>query len=293
MSDKLETEEVVEEVVDESKPTDDREEILEGIADDLKAVVPEEDVVEGKEEVEDSDIPDEFTSVALEANFTKDDIVEFAAGRSNEELLELIPSIQDAMKGDEEEEEEEKVDEEVKSGEKLSVEDAADVKALVQAGIKEEMAPVLKMLEDQKKVDKERSDEELGRRTNELFDKAGEEFSVFGKFSELPRFPSGKLKGQLVPNSPEVKARSEVFDDARIFMNAGLSTEVAMSKAIALYKGTHLETEVKRGVIKDLHRQSKRLSGARTAKTTKKVFTDDREEILDGIRQDMKAMGLE
>ena len=282
-----------EKVEEEVSPTDGREEIIEGIAEDVKANAGEEPVAAGSEETADVDIPDDFTAVAEKAGFTKEEIVDFASGRTNEELTELIPGIEDALSEDEEDDPEVTEPDAADEVAKVSPEDAADVSSLVAAKVKEEMAPVLKMLEDQKKVDKDKSDEELGRRTHELLDKAAEEFPVFGKFDELPRFPSGKLKGQLVPNSSELKARSAVYDDVAVFLQAGRSIEDAMSKALAAYKGEHLETEIKRGMIRDLHKHSQRLSGARTAKVTKKVFTDDREEILDGIRQDLKAAGMD
>ena len=130
-------------------------------------------------------------------------------------------------------------------------------------------------------------------KASKFLDDAAKEFPVFGKTDELPRFPSGRLAGQLIPTSPEMKARMEVLRYADSFIGSGADVDDAMAKALATYKGLHLEKESHRKVIRDLKNHEVKLSGARTGKETKRKYVDSRDEIIDEIRQMQRAAGIE
>jgi len=129
-------------------------------------------------------------------------------------------------------------------------------------------------------------------RASKILDDAAKDFPVFGKTDELPCFPSGRLKGQLIPTSPEMKARMEVLRYADAFMATGADIDDAMANALATYKGLHLEQESQRKAIRDLKSHETKLSGARVGRETKKKYADSRSEIIDDIKQMQAAAGV-
>ena len=128
---------------------------------------------------------------------------------------------------------------------------------------------------------------------SKILDEAYKEFPVFGKTDELPRFPSGRLEGQLITTSPEMKARLEVLRFADAFMGKGADIDNAMTHALATYKGLHLEKESQRKAVRDLKKHQTKLSGARVGKETKKKHADSREEIIDDIKQMQRDAGID
>lgn len=272
----------------EVKPTDVREKIIDGIKEDLASAASATDTKPETKSVTSDDIPKEFTEAAYKAGFEEDDVVDFARGRTDDELKELIPLFQEAL-AEEDEQEQEKPAAEPKTETKETV----DLKDQLKAELLKELAPQFEEVERFKQEQKNHRDAMIGQRTNELFDKAAEEFPIFGKTEELATFPVGKLKGQLVPNDPAVKARTEVFSNAKLFLQAGRSIDEAMENALALYKGKHLTKELERNMIKNLNRHSEQLSGPRTSKVLKKTYSDSREEIIDYIQELQRAAGVD
>jgi hypothetical protein len=109
----------------------------------------------------------------------------------------------------------------------------------------------------------------LVQKASQMFDEASKEFEVFGKTDELPTFPDGRL----VPNSPQLKARSEVWKYASVLHKSGVDFDEAMSVSMNAFKGKNLATDVKRSVIKDLKKNESRLSGKRTSHESQNVAT--------------------
>ena len=140
-------------------------------------------------------------------------------------------------------------------------------------------------------------EEQSARQTVEtaskIFDDASEKYPVFGKTDELPRFASGRLSGELITTSPEMKARLEVLRYADTFMKTGDGIDDAMTKALGTYAGLHLEKESKRNTIRDLKNHETKLSGARVGRETKKKHANTRDEIIDDIAQMQRAAGID
>ena len=182
--------------------------------------------VSGNDKDEDkdgADIPDEFTEATIKAGWTEEDIRTFASDYSDEELLEMIPSLTtDSVKTDETEEKSEKTEEKVED----SQEDEKTKKLLERIEALEK---------GQGKSQKEKEEQELiGRvqRAHQIFDEASKEFDVFGKTDELPKFPDGKL----ILTSPQMKARNEVWDLADLLRRSGMDFDKAMSVSLNSYK---------------------------------------------------------
>jgi len=307
---------------DDIKPTDDTKEDKEGffastmkyIRDKIKSGDKD---TESDDDVEatlsGADIPDEFSNAAESLGWSGDEIIKFASkGNSgkpytDEELVEMIPDLLAQLEEDEEgdlkDDGQDKVSKPDGAG-KTKDEDGKGKSKL--AEIPDELREQLKKeiidelgLGDVKDEIKSLRDERQTReeamvliRANELFDNASKEFEIFGKTDELPKYPAGKNKGQLIPSSPAFKARSEVFGDALAFMSHyKMNVDEAMAKAISTYAGKNLKDSVKRSVIKDLKSHEKNLSGSRTSKEMRKNYSSKREEDIDFIRGLQEASG--
>jgi len=151
--------------------------------------------------------------------------------------------------------------------------------------LEEKFSTTLEEINKFKAHQEEQSSKQAVETASKIFDEASKEFPVFGKTDELPRFPSGRLAGQLIPTSPAMKARLEVLRYADAFMLHGADIDNAMANALATYKGLHLEKELERKQVRDLKSHETKLSGARTGRETKKKYADARDEIIDDIRQ--------
>ena len=275
----IETEQVQEEVVD----TETQEEIKDGETKEAEEKTQEVSDEEAKkstiskigdmvknfvsgtsetEEKEGADIPDEFTEAASKAGWTNKDIEEFTADYEDDELLEMIPSL--TTDSVETEKTEEKKPETKKA--EVKVEDSQE---------DEKTKKLLERIEALEKVQgksqEETEQQELaGRihRAHQIFDEASKEFDVFGKTDKLPKFPGGKL----IPTSPQLKARNEVWDLASLLNKSGMDFDKAMSVSLDAYKGKNLVKDVKRNVIKDLKKSEKRLSGKHTSHESASVI---------------------
>lgn len=240
-------------------------------------------------DLEGTDIPDAFIDAASEAGFSDEEIREFAKNRNDDELLELIPYLQEPK-----EKAEDKADapKEPKVGTGQAGE--PDKKALtdeIRQQVLSELAPQLEQVEKMRAEVEQREREHVLSTANRMFDEVSKEFPVFGETKNLPTFPVGRLKGQLVPNSPEMKARSEVFQRASAFLKAGQPIEEAMADALCWWKGKHGGKEMERKMVRDLKKHETRLSGTRTGKEIKKTYDSVRDEMIDWIKQAQAASG--
>jgi hypothetical protein len=215
----------------------------------------------------DDDIPDDFTSAMQAAGYDDESIIAFAAtgnnGKpySNKELLEMIPSL---VKADSAEADDpaEKTKDAAPDGDAVQNDEEEDEDSQEDEKLKQLHDRIAELEKAQGIRDERSKQEELesfAGKASDLFDKASEEFEVFGKTDSLPTFPNG----QLIPTSPQMKARNEVWNLANSLKEAGMGDDEALSVSLNAYKGRHLATQTKRNVIKDLKKNERRLGGKR------------------------------
>lgn len=238
--------------------------------------------------------PKEFVEAAEADGWTADDIAEFAADKTDEELLELLPSLI--------EEEEVDIEEEEPAEEPAKEEKSEDIEAL-KSSMKEELlkevlaelGPKFETLDDFKQDQNRRQIFNDLATADKILDGASKDFPELGEYEKMPKFTTGSRKGQLIPTSKEFKARAEVFDMAVALRSAGRSNsmEDAMADALAWYRGKHGQKQTERKVIRNLKAHEKKLSGARTGKETKREYNSTRDEVIDFIRQQQKALGTD
>lgn len=298
--------------VDITKQSDGEfmEETVGFIKDTQKAILGEDDSdVTSDSDTDDSriipelrgtDIPDAFSDAAEAAGMSKDDIIAMADRHTDEELMDKIPELEAALKSvDENKEEKNKKD--AKQDDKQNKDDSKDidpelVKSVtekISKQLEEKFGTTLEEINKFKANQEEQSNKQTLDRASKILDEASKEFPVFGKTDELPKWPSGRLKGQLIQTSPEVKARLEVLRYADAFISQGADIDNAMANALATYKGLHLEKELERKQIRDLKNHEQKLSGARVGRETKKKHADTRDEIIDDIKQMQREAGVD
>lgn len=275
---KTEIQDVQTEQISQTEQTEQTEEeskksIVGKIGDMLSAA--KERITGGNNDEQGDEIPDEFTEAARKMNWSDEDTMSFAAGLqknekgewieveggkplSNEVLLEMIPSLTgaDAAKADETAGTTEIQEETVEK----KVEDSQEGEELKQA-----LTRIAALEEKQGISEKESAEEEQAsfvNKASDLFDKVSEEFEVFGKTDDLLKFPHN---GQIIPTSPQMKARNEVWDIAHQLKEAGMPGDKALEFSLNAYKGAHLAIETKRNVIKDLKTREQKLGGKRVS----------------------------
>lgn len=237
------------------------------VDDETGEATQEDDKTEGE------GIPDAFTEAALKNGWTESDITEFASEHSDDELVEMIPYL-----AAEEKPESEKKAQETASKKEQETGKESEAKKDESEAIKELRKEIDGLKKGREKDDVVRKAQEqvaLMETVDKAFDEADEKVGIFGKSKELPRFPAGPKKGQLIPTSPAFKARSEVWDIATTFVEAGNSPKEAMTKALTWYKGEHLDKEVERKYIEKLKRSEKKLSAKRQGKETQKTYANE------------------
>ena len=84
---------------------------------------------------------------------------------------------------------------------------------------------------------------------------------MFGKTDDLPKFPDGRL----IPTSPQMQARLEVYGTAQQLKEAGMPGDEALELSLNAYKGANLAVETKRNVIKGLKKNEQMLGGRRSS----------------------------
>lgn len=292
------TEEVQEETVEEETspeieetPQETEEKEKEGLFAKLKNIVSG-----GKEEQEEEaveeDIDSAFTEAARKAGWSDDQIVKVAAGLTNEQLRQAIPSISSA--------EPEEIKEEEK--EELSVPDDIDdklkpfVQQITEALDAKYQEEINSLKESLGQVEQDKFIKEHVNRANSadsFFDKVSEDFPVFGKTEELMRFPDGTPNaGQVVPVGQAFEARNEVWKTACMFENTGMPFKEALTEAFNWFKGRGMEKEIHKQVVKDLKRNEQRLSPRRSSKETAKKYGSASEEAADVVLQAARAAGV-
>ena len=250
-------------------------------------------------ELADTGIPREFSDAAEAAGMTPEEIIKLGNRNTDEQLMELIPSLVDAVARLKEPDKDDNTKEDTKK------ETQDETTKIEQEKIEQEVAERIEKqlaekygtsLEEIKQLKADRESEKAYRNFDFAMNKIdglSKEFPVLGKMEELPKFESGALKGQFIPTHPAVKARMEVVKYADAFISTGQTIEDAMDNAIATYKGKHLTKELERNLIKDLKNHESNLSGPRTSKVTRKTYASSREEMEDEIRQMQRAAGVD
>jgi len=294
-----EIEEEVQEEVKEEKEVKEEEKEVNSSGDeeeDKKGIMEKimSKVFKGKPPIEEDEvkeeegelISEEFITAASKLGWTDEDITAFAADYSDEELNEMIPFL--SVEEPQQEKAPVKEDEKLLQEDKPNKKESEELKAMRQelADLRKEFGAV-----KEDKAVKERLD--LGRRVDDIFDRAGEKFKVFGLTEELPRFPAGPRKGEAIPTSSAFKARSDVYGVAAKFMAGGDSVEDAMAQALDWFKGKNLEVDVKRNLIKELKRNEKKLSAKRMGKEAVKVYEDEDDRKAAVVREAARKRGIE
>lgn len=258
----------------------------------IKREVLGESDTETKDE-EGSDIPDAFTNACLEQGWSEDEIREFAADLDDAALLTLIPEMldKDVSKQDKSES---GVDQTKQEGKLKLPADAAKTDPTNEelVIVKKELAEIKEMIgkrDDERSV---REEEAMIKTVNQVFDEANKDFEIFGKTEEILKYPAGPKKGQLVPTSPAMVARKEVWAKATPFIQSGIPVKDAMEIALTWYKGANLEKDVQRNLIKDLKKHERKLSAKRSGKETVKTYENEDERQADVVREAARKVGV-
>ena len=255
---------------------DDGEKMVQGVIDEVLGT-------EEKKEEEGTDIPDAFTKACKAEGWTDDEIKEFAQDLDDKDLLaELI--IEEKEEPAKQETKEEKSKPAEKSGDEPTNKELAE--------LKKELAEVKASIGEAKEARDTKDDEAMVQTVNQVFDEANKSFEIFGKTEELLKYPAGPKAGQVVPTSPAMKVRQEVWDKAAPFIKGGVPVKEAMEFGLTWYKGEHLEKDVERKYIKDLKKHETKLSAKRVGKRTVRIFEDEEErkaEVVLEARRKAKA----
>ena len=222
------------------------------------------------------EISDEFVTAARQMNWSDEDTMAFASGqrqndkgewvasdddipRSDEQLKEMIPSLlgEDFAKADETSDMTGETESETKEEEAEDSQDGEELKQL-----REDVADLKERLGVREIESKETEKANFNQRASDLFDEASKEFEVFGKTDDLPKFPHN---GEVIPTSPQMKARLEVYGMAQQLKETGMSGAKALEFSLNAYKGANLKVETQRNVIKDLKKREQTLGGKRVS----------------------------
>ena len=282
------TEDLETEEEEEKEEEQDGEGVVKGILAKLGIGKKSEEESEETEE-EGEFIPEEFVKAAKATGWTDEEIEEFASEYSDEELIEQIAFLEAETQGSVSESEKEAA---VSEPEPSKLTENADVQELVKqikAEVTAEFEAKFGKLTEQ---DEQRQAQDTLERISRSFDNASKEFEIFGKTDELPRFPAGQRKGQLIPTSPQFKARSEVYDHANLLMSTGQPVEEAMDLALMAYKGKYLAADIKRNMVKDLKRSEKKVSARRSGKEAVKTYVDEDDRREDVVKQIARKAGV-
>ena len=243
------------------------------------------------ESEEGSDIPDAFTNACLEQGWTQEEIVEFASGLEDDELLQLIPFMMEENEQEAPESAEGQTKQEGKPKPPEATAKESAEKAEI-AALKKELEDIKKEISESKKDRTAQEEVAMMNTVNQAFDEAGKDFEIFGKTEELLRYPAGPKKGQLVPTSPAMIARSAVWDKAEPFIRNGMPVADAMEVGLTWYKGANLEKDVHRKVIKDLKKHETKLSAKRSGKETVRTYESEEERKADVVREAARKAGV-
>ncbi len=278
-------------VDDTPNSSGEKEESGAEVVEKIKKEVLGEAGTETKKE-EGTDIPDSFTNACLEQGWTEEEIKEFAADLDDAALLSLIPELSGK---DEKQEKSEPGKGQAKQEVKVEAADGTAKKEPTNeelALVKKELAEIREQISEAKKDRATKEEEVTVQTVNQVFDEVSKDFEIFGKTEELLKYPAGPKKGQLVPTSPAMTARSEVWDKAVPFIQSGIPVKDAMDIALTWYKGAHLEKDVQRNMIKDLKKHEKKLSAKRSGKETVKTYESEEERQAEVVREAAREAGI-
>lgn len=212
----------------------------------------------GDEDTDMTDVPDEFTKAARALNWSDEDTIKFTEEYTNEQLIEMIPSLLGEAPAKAEKTSDKTKETKSETKTKVDTNSQEDDK-LTQA------LDRITALESERDGRSEKSAAEeqasFNQRASDIFDEASKDFEVFGKTDDLPKFPDGRL----IPTSPQMKARLEVYERAEQLKEAGMPGDEALELSLNAYKGANLSVETKRNVIKDLKKREETLSGKRVS----------------------------
>ncbi len=245
-----------------------------------------------EKEEEGTGIPDAFTNACLEQGWTEEEIKEFASDLDDAALLELIPELLDK---EERQNKSEPGKVQAKQEAKAKAADDTAKKEVTNeelAAIKKELAAIKESIGEADKERTTKEEEAMIQTVNQVFDEANKDFEIFGKTEELLKYPAGPKKGQLVPTSPAMSARKEVWEKAAPFIQSGIPTKDAMEIALTWYKGAHLEKDVQRNMIRDLKKHEKKLSAKRSGKETVRTFESEEERQAEVVREGARMAGI-
>lgn len=279
---------------DETKETN---ETRVGVIDRIKNIIKgKADDIADVDSKEGTDIPDEFTEAAIKAGWTEKEIEEWTSDYTDDELREyaedlILPS-EDSDKSEQLSKKEgdtqqkvEKKDNKVKDDEKDSEAKDEEIRLL-----KERLDKVEKG--QKKSTDREAEDKliSMASRATKLMDEQSKKFEIFGiyeggKPNSMPRFPDGRV----VPSSPQMKARNEVWGLALSLEKTGMDFDTALSTSLNAFKGKNLAKDVKRNLIKDLKKSEKRLSAKHSSHEQVKTGLSG----VDVIKEVQKKHGLD
>jgi len=243
-------------------------------------------------EEEGKDIPDAFTNACLEQGWSEEEIREFASDLDDAALISLIPEILDKEeKQDKSEPGKDQAKQEVKA---KAADDAAKKEPTNEelAIVKKELAEIKEQIKGASEERDAREEEAMLQTVNQVFDEVSKDFEIFGKTEELLKYPAGPKKGQLVPTSPAMVARQDVWDKAAPFIQSGIPVKDAMEIALTWYKGKNLEKDVQRNMIKDLKKHEKKLSAKRSGKETVKTYDSEEERQAEVVRAAARKAGI-
>lgn len=153
------------------------------------------------------------------------------------------------------------------------------------AKLEKQIADLLAEKEKGKEIDEQVEFDGMVQTATSMMDEASKSIEVLGTFKDLPRFPDGSI----IPSSPQMKAREEVWGVAYALQQTGMDIKKAMLVSLNAYKGQHLEKSVHQKVVKDLRSNAKKLSPKRTTKEQ----TEEYESGVDVIRATARKHGIE
>ena len=282
-TEKIETEDIQESEQQETKEqkTEEKEETRESVVSKIGKMIKGHFSDEEKTQEESVSIPQQFYDVAQSLGWTDDEIMDFTLedGKSlytNEELLEMLPVLTGENSSEEEQISDKDTTPEPTKDKVDNSQDDEKIKKLL-----ERIDALEKAQGERKEEDEQQELFNFVNRASKMFDEMSKEFEVFGVTEKLPKFPDGRV----VPNSPQMKARQEVWDVGTKLFNSGVDFDTAMSIAIDAYKGKNLGKTIERNVIKDLKKREKKLSGKRVNHESTKM-AESGPELIKKILED-------
>lgn len=136
---------------------------------------------------------------------------------------------------------------------------------------------------------KQREDARRYEIASELFDNNAEAFPEFGTTAKLKKDSDGNI----VLDSPEIKARDEVYQVAEMFQNKNGGTfSAAMAEALNWHAGRSGTVRAQRQVVQDLNKNKKRFSPKPSSRRMVKVFKTPQAKGANIVAEAKKKAGI-